>query len=125
LRWLEGALPNAALGPAIDAYARRLAREDPERALGWTARIEDDALRNAAYIDIGRGWFERAPDDTRRWLASAGLDAGVAASIQEPAPERPGRARPGAIVLPRESPRAVPADRAVRTSPPSPGPARR
>jgi hypothetical protein len=69
--WLE-AEPHAPwLEAAMLQHATRIARKQPEQALGWARRIEAEPLRSQAFVAVGNVWLQRDPDAARAWLDGA------------------------------------------------------
>jgi len=94
--WLRAAAPGPVLDPAIDPFARRLARESPAEAIEWAERITDPERRVEVLEAVGQAWFTRDPAATRAWLAGVDLPEETAHAILNP-PVRKRRARPPAL----------------------------
>jgi len=76
--WLREQELDSSLDPVVAIYARSTAREDPEAAIPWAARIDDEVRRNETLEKIAQAWMHRDPDAARVWLEKGELsDAAV------------------------------------------------
>ena len=61
--------------PGLVVIANELVRKDPQRALHWAERIQDESLRLATLVRIGTRWARTSPDEARTWLGTSSLPA--------------------------------------------------
>jgi hypothetical protein len=71
--WLREQELDASLDPVVAIHARSTAREDPEAAIPWAARIDDDVRRNETLEKIAQAWIHRDPDAARAWMEKGEL----------------------------------------------------
>ncbi len=71
--WLHEQELDSSLDPVVAIYARSTAREDPEAAIPWAARINDEVQRNETLEKIAQAWMHRDPDAARVWLEKGEL----------------------------------------------------
>lgn len=71
--WLREQELDASLDPVVAIHARSTAREDPEAAIPWAARIDDEVQRNETLEKIAQAWMHRDPDAARVWLEKGEL----------------------------------------------------
>lgn len=71
--WLREQELDSYLDPVVAVYARSMAREDPEAAIPWAARIDDEVRRNETLEKIAQAWMHRDPDAARVWLEKGEL----------------------------------------------------
>jgi hypothetical protein len=77
-------------------YARQLAVGDPEKAIRWSEKIEDDADRERTMVRIVRYWMTQDPEAAEAWLASSPLSEREREKARDTAAENflPGLQRP-------------------------------
>ena len=83
--WLEAALPDPALDPAIAELARLRTNASPDVALAWAVRIEGESLRRNATIRAARMWRRRDPGAFDAWLAASDLPEDLKQAMIGPA----------------------------------------
>ncbi|MBW2691325.1 MAG: hypothetical protein JRE57_01650 [Deltaproteobacteria bacterium] len=66
--WLLAQLPNPRLDSASKEAAKRLVPTDPDKALEWAARVNDDDERRTLLVRAGRRWREKDPEAFSAWL---------------------------------------------------------
>ena len=71
--WMEGRADDPELAPLHTLYLRSFGQADPEGMLEWAGRIPDDALRRAAFVQVGVDWLQRDPEVARDRLDELGL----------------------------------------------------
>jgi hypothetical protein len=54
--WLESALPDPKLDPAVAELARSSALDTPESAIQWAALVQDDDLQRKTTLRVARQW---------------------------------------------------------------------
>lgn len=93
LDWFRRVELGPALEPAMELYAIATGREDPNDALAWAARIENEELRERATVVVARRWMQRDAEAAREWLESASLPEPWRERIETES-KRPGRPAP-------------------------------
>jgi hypothetical protein len=71
--WLYEQELDSSLDPVVAIHARSTAREDPEAAIPWAARINDEVRRNETLEKVAQAWIHRDPDAARVWLEKGEL----------------------------------------------------
>jgi hypothetical protein len=65
--------PAAWLAYLYGEYARQIAVSDPEAAITWAERIEDDVDRERTLVRVVRYWLTRDPEAASAWLEQSEL----------------------------------------------------
>ncbi len=82
--WLSAALPDPRLDPAIVELVR--AEGAPRSAMEWAVRIQDEDLRRAQTVRVGRSWRARDPEALGVWLDQVELPDEISQEILATAP---------------------------------------
>ncbi|MDH3521057.1 MAG: hypothetical protein OEM49_11430 [Myxococcales bacterium] len=88
-RWIEAETLTPSHDPAIDAFARRLSKSFPRKALQWAEMIQDATRRERSLVAVGQNWFRQTPEAARAWLATSGLSASARDEVLNPPAEEP------------------------------------
>jgi SAM-dependent methyltransferase len=73
-RWLREVEPNSAFEPAISLYALSAIRDDdPQTALEWAQRLQDEQRRHETLEKLARSWFANDPEAARAWIEGSEL----------------------------------------------------
>ena len=76
--------------PALIQFSEDHSSREPEKALIWAGRIQDNGMRGTAQANVLRGWLVHAPRSAESWLEGNALPPEVVAEARRPRP-RPGR----------------------------------
>jgi hypothetical protein len=71
--WLLSALPNPALDPAVREAVKRLMPTDPDVAMEWARRLDDEAARHGQSSRVGIRWRDKDPEAFHNWLRESDL----------------------------------------------------
>jgi hypothetical protein len=73
-RWLREVEPNSAFEPAISLYALSAIRDDdPQTALEWAQRLQDEQRRHETLEKLARSWFANDPEAAWAWIEGSEL----------------------------------------------------
>jgi len=89
--WVEAASADPRHDPAFAAYANVLAQRDPEAALPWAEKIQDEGLRLTSLERIAASWYRRDPVAAETWLESSALEEAARKRVRQAPDRRPAR----------------------------------
>jgi hypothetical protein len=64
-------------------YARQLAPDSPEEAIGWAERVEDENDRERTLVRIARAWRKQDESAAEAWLAQSSLSERARAQARD------------------------------------------
>lgn len=68
---------------AIDGFATRLAREDPEAAVAWANSISDPEIKQDALVRVAQVWWRSDAAAAGAWLEESGLDPKLIREVRQ------------------------------------------
>ena len=71
--WLREQELDLSLDPVLAIYTRSIAREDPQAAIPWAARINDEVRRNETLEKVAQAWMHHDPESAQVWLEKSAL----------------------------------------------------
>jgi hypothetical protein len=87
--WLGSASPATLPDPALDLYARDLAkRSEIEMAISWAESIRDESLREASLEAVATPWYRREPEAAEAWLQQSPLSEEAREAVRHPPAEQ-------------------------------------
>jgi hypothetical protein len=104
LKWLGSEESSALRDPARELKAQRLGEHEPERALEWCERIEDEDRRLSCLESVAMGWYAKDAVAAETWLQESSLDEEARRRVREVA--APKRRQPGEARRQRQRPGA-------------------
>ena len=69
---------------AINGFVSRVAKEDPQAAILWADTIQNESVRNEAFIKAGRAYLRNDRVAANEWLNASGLPNGIKDKINSP-----------------------------------------
>lgn len=69
--------------PAVNAYARNVAKQDMAASMDWASTIVDEGQRTRTVRDIGRYWFNQDPESATAYFSSQKLSPETIQSLSE------------------------------------------
>jgi hypothetical protein len=72
--WLDSEQSAALRDPAREFKARRMADHEPEKALDWCERIEDEGRRQSCLESVATSWYAQDAVAAETWLQQSSLD---------------------------------------------------
>jgi hypothetical protein len=87
--WLLGQLPNPDLDIAIKETSKRLTPTDPNLALEWSLRLDDETARHQVSVRVGLRWQSSDPKAFEAWLMENDFPEETLETIQRRAPKMP------------------------------------
>ena len=66
--WLEEQDPNTELAQVYGRYLRRIAKDNPGRALDLAQAVSDPAVRDQVVVAVGRGWIAADLTAAEAWM---------------------------------------------------------
>jgi hypothetical protein len=87
--WLLSQLPNPDLDIAIKETSKRLTPTDPNLALEWSLRIDDETVRHQEAVRVGLRWLSVDSEAFAAWLAENDFPEETLETIQRRAPKMP------------------------------------